>query len=275
MACCPSGSIGFLGLNPIPTVGSTVELSPEDAADNNDIPPLPCYTTGSGSKRIIIVFSDVYGMQTGNHKVFCDELSKRIPDATILLPDLFRGNPILMPWLTGYLSELTGSILGLPRMIYKLKFDYPPSVVEGNVRNLLLPYIRTTHPGAKVSCVGFCFGGWVVANVLAQLSSDFSAGVGIHPSFQLELLHGRSPVDLAERVQRPILLLPAKNDNHLHPGSEVTNILQSHSDEPVSILFEDMLHGWVSRGDGKKHPKVGENQEKAIQLTVDFLERHA
>ncbi len=57
-----------------------------------------CYVTGvplNLATRIILVFADLYGMQYGNQKAFCDQLADHLPHTTILLPDLFRGRPIL------------------------------------------------------------------------------------------------------------------------------------------------------------------------------------
>ena len=127
----------------------------------------------------------------------------------------------------------------------------------------------------------------------------FQCGIGIHPSFQPNLLHMESTTAMAERIHRPILLLPAWNDVDMKPGTAVvnaiTNKLQSlkkkdseDSDTPlnefelksdeepptVSIEFPTMIHGWVSRGN-PKDPNVAAEQERALQLTVDFIQKHS
>jgi dienelactone hydrolase len=141
---------------------------------------------------------------------------------------------------------------------------------------ILLPWISAQTNGRIdcVSCLGFCFGGWVVARALAL--SAFKCGVGIHPSFQLETVHGSTQVAAAENVgSKPILLLPAGNDE-LKPGHEAVQILAKARgvvQEEVSVEFPTMIHGWVTRGDSTQ-PDICENQLKALQMTVDFIEKH-
>jgi hypothetical protein len=55
-------------------------------------------------------------------------------------------------------------------------------------------------------------GGWVVTNILAsELSNQFVCGVLPHPSINLEeRVYGGNLLELMSRVNRPILLMPAK-----------------------------------------------------------------
>ena len=291
MSCCPPGSIGFSRTTPAVVNGTMLELEAAAVENSNKVcrPAMPCYTTGSGTSHVILVFSDVYGMETGNHKSFCDTLSARLNDATVLMPDMFRGDPILVPWFQTWLSEGAGSCLAYLRMVYKLKFHYPATVPLQDIEEVILPYIHTNFPSAHISCVGFCFGGWVVGNILASptLNNILTVGVGIHPSFEPEYVHGSKPERLAARIAQDgklgsttrLLLLAARNDEHMHPSSPSVQLMESaqhdkQEADAISIVFEDMLHGWVSRGDGEADPNVADQQEKAISLAVDFLERH-
>ena len=64
----------------------------------------------------------LYGMETGNHKYFCDQLEGKLNQPTnnksntttaVIMPDLFCGNPILQPWFQNLaLSEYRGSCDG-------------------------------------------------------------------------------------------------------------------------------------------------------------------
>ena len=55
-------------------------------------------------------------------------------------------------------------------------------------------------------------GGWVVTNILASdLAENFVCGALPHPSIDLEeRIYGGSLIELMSRVNRPLLLLPAK-----------------------------------------------------------------
>ena len=76
---------------------------------------------------------------------------------------------------------------------------------------------------------------------------------------------------------KPILLLPGSNDDGMKPNSDVVKILAGARNVPadeVSVEFPTMKHGWVIRGGGDKDPDIREAQEKALQLTCDFIKKH-
>jgi dienelactone hydrolase len=246
---------------------------------------MKCYWTGasidSKPKRIVIIFSDVFGMETGNHKAFADSIAERLgpKETAVIMPDLFRGNPILQPWLPSFLSEYGGSVLGAPSMLLRIKFKHPPESIELDLIELIFPWLRDNLDLTQISfsCIGFCFGGWVVGRVLSLPDLPFKAGVGIHPSFQPELLHLGTPEGMAERIgTKPCLLLPAYNDD-LKTNSKVVLIMaeaRGVSVDEVSIEFPTMRHGWVTRGDSA-NVEIAEQQELALKLSAEFLKKHS
>ena len=78
----------------------------------------------------MIVFTAVYGIDTGHHKVFAERLAERLTtNTTVMIPDLFRGTPILQPWIdgsTGTTREVVGVTFGFPGMLVRLR-QYSPS----------------------------------------------------------------------------------------------------------------------------------------------------
>ena len=93
MACCPPGSSQFAPLSLERATGAS------DLIDGAH--PLPLYVTGTElnkAKRIVLVFTDVYGIDTGNHKVVADRFGRSLTDTTVIIPDFFRGEPILTEW---------------------------------------------------------------------------------------------------------------------------------------------------------------------------------
>ena len=330
-ACCPAGSMGeapaFASNSNNHVQGTMVEIpaptppsKDEDSSNHHQLSDMPCYMTGaplSTADSIVVIFTDVYGLESGRHKVFADLLvaatTTSSSNTAVLIPDLFRGDPILKPWIpsTSFATELLGSALGAPGMVYRIKTQYPPHKVEADVFQLLLPWIQSQIQSqvqeqvqsttVKLSCIGFCFGGWVVGRVLGYDSSDsdsnntsnnnsnslqFQCGVGIHPSFQPNVVHGESQLEMATRIRKPILLLPANNDYDLKPGSEVVDAIvaninnscnngngKDESSTTVSIEFPTMNHGWVTRGDSND-PDIAAEQERALQLAVEFIQKH-
>ena len=60
----------------------------------------------------------------------------------------------------------------------------------------------------------------------------------------------------------PVLLMPAGNDADLvKPDGEGATAIRKSGGE--SVLFADMLHGWVSRGD-LNEPNVKRDTESAM-----------
>jgi dienelactone hydrolase len=310
VSCCPPGSIGPATFrSDRPLKGIMVEIEPP-STELVGMAPMPCYCTGTPlaqkPKRIVVVFTDVYGIDSGNTKVFADCLAERLGCA-VVIPDLFRGVPILQPWIdnSSIAKGLFGSLLGAPGMLVRL-LQYPPAKVEQEIFQMILPFLLSqmgctnatlseSNNTVKLSCVGFCFGGWVVGRILGYSrhggdpTVSFQCGVGIHPAFISNILHGEGQLAMAERIHKPILLLPGWNDVDLKPGTQIVKAIQKNlaianagadKEEPdqelpvVSIEFPTMMHGWVTRLD-PADPNVAAEQERALQLTIDFILKHS
>lgn len=252
---------------------------------------MSCYVTGAALaskdlKRVVFVFSDVYGYDTGNHILFADVLADRL-DATktaVLMPDLFRGNPIAQPLFPSFLPDSLGMLATLPAFLYRIRFNHPPIKVERDLTEQILPWLRKQVPNLAqigTSCLGFCFGGWVVARSLALEELNLKCGVGVHPSFIVESkVHRGDEAELVMRIGRkPVLLLPAGNDSkEIKVGGQHTKALAKARNVPEdAIALESpgmkMKHGWVSRGDGTD-PTVSKCQEDAMVAIVNFLEQN-
>lgn len=279
--CCPPGAIGSVPLNKLAPKGKTVNLSSK--VEGSTLSDIACYQTGptESIKRIIVVFSDVYGPETGNHKVICDVLQEKLGDDTaVWMPDVFRGRPLLYDWGTWYQNSI-----GKFQIVFGVRTYMTASAVEKDFLEILQPNVKET--GCEfVGALGFCYGGWMVGRALSFQGDDdddegsiFSAGVGFHPSWLPETVAagGTSPIKLAERVkQKPLLFLPAKEDAGMKAEDEVAIKLAEQrgiKPEEVSIEFPTMSHGWVNRGDPSQ-PEVKENQDKAINLAIEFFNKH-
>eukprot|EP00520_Triparma_pacifica_P007878 CAMPEP_0118636104 /NCGR_PEP_ID=MMETSP0785-20121206/2434_1 /TAXON_ID=91992 /ORGANISM="Bolidomonas pacifica, Strain CCMP 1866" /LENGTH=250 /DNA_ID=CAMNT_0006527187 /DNA_START=216 /DNA_END=964 /DNA_ORIENTATION=+ len=230
----------------------------------------PKTRTSKKNKKAVVVFSDVFGFASGNHRLFCDEVAKS-DGVDVFLPDFFRGHNAMQP--VGWLPEMIALPAAAFGMLYRLKFLYTKeAVIDTDCKGLVIPHLKSMGY-ESFGCVGFCFGGWAVAQCLAMEEALFECGVGIHPSLNVERLHGRKEVDLAKRVgKRPMLFLPAGNDKkEVKPGGDVVKILADErgvDESVISVEFPNMVHGWVTRGWGKD---VDESQKRAIELTVEHF----
>jgi dienelactone hydrolase len=241
---------------------------------------LLCYQVGSHSpRRVIVVFSDVYGLYQGNHKAFCDTIQQHMgEDTTVFCPDLFRGRPLLHNFF-GAPDAVNVTLGGSFTLLWGLRTRCSATNVDRDLSQIVEPNVKNT--GCEmVGVAGFCFGGWVVGRCLAlnQGRSIFAAGVGIHPSFKPEIFAagGSNPMELAIATQnKPVLWFPAKEDDDLKPTSPFVQAMakrRAMTPEQISIPF-DLPHGFVARG-RFMGPEYKEAQEKVIGLTVDFFQQH-
>jgi dienelactone hydrolase len=254
----------------IPASSSKASMDYYVSAPNPATPPT----------KLVIVYPDVYGFASGNHRTFADTLQSTLgPQYAVIMPDLFRGSPALRPFL--FLGETGGALVGVWAMLWRLKFTFTHEVtVKGDIFDFFLPAIKELYPEASAhACVGFCYGGWLVGQSLAhETANPYTCGVGIHPSFNVEVLHRKTELGLAERIKKPILLMPAGNDSAaIKPGGDCTKCIASSlgvDESRVSKPFAAMKHGWVTRGDGKADEKIRGDQELAVKHCIAFIKEH-
>jgi len=269
-ACCPEGSLGAAA----PSNEGGGPRGRMLTLNSSNRPDMPCYQVGSENpKKIICVFSDVFGIESGRHKAFCDSLSERLgsEEVAVWMPDLFRGRPLMFDWK----NEIMSGLFSLPTFLFSLQTRLHSRNIEADLKDVIL--LAAKQAGSNnlmVGTVGFCFGGWVIAKTLAI--DGYAAGVGIHPSFDVErIVGGKSSVaNLADNTgTKPILLLPASNDHPMKASSDTVQRMASNRDidpEAIAVEFPDVIHGWVTRGDRSK-AEMRENQDRALNLTVEFF----
>ncbi len=79
---------------------------------------------------------------------------------------------------------------------------------------------------------------------------------------------------LSFQVHCPVLLMPAHGDPHMyHEDGELFRAV--HHNNPASrvVLFNDMQHGWTTRGDLTDH-KVKRDYDHAIEHMRAFFKAH-
>jgi dienelactone hydrolase len=248
-----------------------VQLSNEIAK----IKPLSAYIVGKeeGASRAVIVFSDVFGIESGSHKIVCDELASRLDNTLVIMPDLFRGSPLVGGWGLPMFITMPMIVFSI---VYGVRTYVSPSNVDRDLESLVRPYLDSKlSADADVSCIGFCFGGWVVGRALALDAFNCSKGVAIHAAPKVELLAGGSVTGLWERIgKKPVLFLPARSDSDSKIDSALVKQMAEQRDvkpEEICVEFPDMIHGWVTRGD-LTNEQLAQNFDKAMSLTSSFIQ---
>lgn len=237
---------------------------------------MPCYQIGpENPKRLLLVFSDVYGIDSGLHKVICDHLQEKLgEDTAVWMPDLFRGKAIVGAWSRCCPDWLITAMI-LPSVLWACSTNMKEHKVDADLREIVAPAVSSKTE--NVATLGFCYGGWVVGKTLAMQDFPAKAGVGVHPAWAVQEVFGKKDTDLATAVGKaPILLLPASNDEPAKVGTKVVEILakaRGVEESVVSVEFPEMIHGFVPRGDSSD-AKVKEAQDQATTMACDFIKEH-
>lgn len=201
-------------------------------------------------------------------------------DTAVWMPDLFRGTPLIRGYFTGKLPwDILPFLLSAPYMIWSINTRITASGVDQDLLEIVQPHAKETGC-TYLGCVGFCFGGWTVARALGLEGGIFSAGVGVHPAFDVEKLikHGSGSVETMVRrtTNKPILLLPTKQDADVKTDSKVVRQLAKRRatvPEEIAIEFPTMDHGFVSRGD-LADPAIKAEQGRATEMVANFFKKH-
>lgn len=256
MDCCPKSSWPQLPDDSTYNAKGQIELL-------NDKTSLQVYTssvTDASSltkKKGIILYPDVYGPFTSRSKSIADYFSNH--GFEVIAPDCFRGE--------------TKANVSLPLGEWLAKFPYE-DVVKRDTKDCK-DYLK--QKGVEsIGAIGFCWGVWAVAKESACEGEEdrIKCGVGCHPSILIEsFVFGGDDEELAMKASDnvPLLLNIAGNDKeNLMPGSKVAENVTTNGGSLV--LYEDMVHGWVSRGDYTQED-VKRSGMNALSSALEFFQK--
>jgi len=256
MVCCPEGSAPYLANGHVNT-GQVINVG-----------GFPCYATGvPDSTRALIVASDVWGWNGGRTRALADHLAAAL-NAYVLVPRLLDAPPLeggtdgdgLPPGFSieARMKDFADFVRGHPWTSLSKKLDAILAHVDGK----------------PVGMVGFCWGGWFLCQASAH-STALTCGVIAHPSVGLEeMIFKGSNVEVARRVQCPLLLMPAGNDPPIYlPGGNFFETLKAAHPATKAVPFPAMAHGWVPRGD-LSDAYVRRDVDAAVQLMVKYFKEH-
>lgn len=146
----------------------------------------------------------------------------------------------------------------------------------------LLPRVKVVvdymkSKGVKhIAIVGFCWGGWVAAHVLASDEAEnYSCCAIAHPSLRIEAgIFGRDVLSLVSAVRKPMLWLPTQGDNPEYDagGAWFEKIKENHPTSET-ISFREVDHGFIPRGD-ISNPLVKQEIDRALAVILTFLRHH-
>eukprot|EP00747_Dinoflagellata_sp_TGD_P222056 gnl/TRDRNA2_/TRDRNA2_93807_c0_seq1.p1 gnl/TRDRNA2_/TRDRNA2_93807_c0~~gnl/TRDRNA2_/TRDRNA2_93807_c0_seq1.p1 ORF type:complete len:280 (-),score=34.85 gnl/TRDRNA2_/TRDRNA2_93807_c0_seq1:81-920(-) len=271
--CCANG--GYGPLTDISNAGRSGTYAPLPGG-------LQAYVTGQvGSQHAIIVCSDIFGFDTGRHLEHCDTLAARC-GCLVVCPDFFRGRaPRLTKTLSG-LMKIPAILWRLPRMLKNIKSTTWPQIREDIGSTCL--YLREKGV-VKVGMLGFCWGSYVVHRTCGE--SDLAPGFVVcgtcaHPSTNRVPSMNKdelTPNQIMSRILCPQLVLASQGEpEEWKPGGSIEAVVRSLDDNAIKEgsdfqVFEEMQHGFVSRGDPSKD-RVLRDADLAMTAIIGFMNKY-
>ena len=235
----------------------------------------PVDTNNVVEKKVIMVFTDVYGLQNRLFAI-CDTLASDL-NLYVVAIDCFRGETKdnhendFLDWIKKHPYDISDA--------QKTANDIHP--VKNDIE-WCFEYLSQQFgiDKSNVGAIGFCWGVWAMTKAISS-GIPFKCGLGFHPSIKLEDMQGGDQVSMARIASQkaPLLYCVSGNDpDNIKPGGEVAQIISSSKhqaeelkrQQPQCIYFPGTIHGWVSRGDTSDE-NVKRDAEKALTLGKDFL----
>jgi len=244
MACCPPGAWGELKPD--------ADYKAKGAVEKLD-GGLEVYVTGKAeSDKCVIWNYDIFGFNGGRTRQLCDILGEQ--GFMVILPDYYRGEAVKA------IDETLMDFIKKHTVWDNLKADADKVIAFAKAK------------GAKVfGSVGTCWGTYPVMKLSAY--PEFVAGVGMHPSHSpISGAVGDDETKLLEGAKSAqILFMPAGDDHeNVRTGGLAEKIL---GDKLKIVLFEDMKHGWTTKG-VLTEANVKRDVDKAVDLLVNHFMEH-
>lgn len=157
------------------------------------------------------------------------------------------------------------------RKVFTFMKKYPWETCIRKDTETVLAWLREKGC-TSVGAIGFCWGVWAFCKASAE-GLPFKAGVGPHPSIHVEnSVFSGSEMGMIEKVQMPVLLLPAGNDLPTYkPGGKVATALEKKGG--ACHLYPEMRHGYAARGN-LTLPAVKRDFDDCMERMIEHFIRH-
>mmetsp|Transcript_120349 Transcript_120349/g.236521 ORF Transcript_120349/g.236521 Transcript_120349/m.236521 type:complete len:264 (+) Transcript_120349:72-863(+) len=262
MSCCPPNAEKYLAASG-PTNGQCLTL-----ASGQEV---YCSAPATSGKKGVLIIPDVYGWNGGRTRSIADMFAEAGYLAVVpklMVPPLEGGTDGdgLYPTFS-----FETDVAKFPP--YMSQFDWKGALDKRIADSVA--YLKEQGV-EKIAGVGFCWGGWVLCNALAEeLGESFVCGCIPHPSVQLEnMIFQRNVLALFENVKKPLMLLNAKGDSEDY-HTEGAWFKAHHARHPTAEAhnYLNMNHGFVSRGD-PKDPETQAAATEAVHHCFRFIAAH-
>ena len=295
-ACCPPGALPYLEEEETYKPKGQIHLLPPCERRSH---PCRLYIAGVDNaedtaawtgKRILVVIHDVFGPNSGRHRLVCDMMAERL-NAVVILPDCYRGQGLV----PGYEVEQSPAPLGFNMWTFKalsqilfrgvksffLQFPYENDL-EYMLADQLVPFLQSkSQEGIEkvpFGMMGICFGSWVVFKACcdSKLTPHLKCGIHFHASVHIERrVHGRDDLKLCSEVTCPqFFVCTPQEKKDWHAGGKAEELLKSNTNMSEVVFIETKeMHGFLVRGD-RHNPKTKKEIESTLMAACDFFDKH-
>ncbi|KAH9851964.1 alpha/beta-hydrolase [Lenzites betulinus] len=208
--------------------------------------------------KVVLFLTDVFGLKLENSRLLADDYAKN--GFKVIIPDLFRGDPIPADTLN------PGTKPGFMEWLGK----HSPADALVLIRGVLAAL--KADGVTRVAALGFCYGGRPAFDL--AFTNEIDVVAVAHPSLL------KSPADLERylaEAKAPLLINSCETDPQFpkEAQAKADEILGGGTFAPgyERTYWEGCTHGFAVRGD-VRDPKVKAGREGAFKATVEFLIKH-
>lgn len=232
-----------------------------------------CYAVGQNWGTAVVVFHDVFGPDSGGHKMVCDRLADG--GHYVIMPDFFEGGSVEPYYKANQVPD--GK-----RWLKKFSWSHCGPIMEA-----VYEHLYADLKVGRCGSIGFCWGAWAVAKA-CQDSSKMHAGVWAHPSCQVghELYGEGDERELASLVRSPTLIIPTPQERDMYKDGTLTGIMNNSGVVTDKVYMPPPItHGFFTRAAGflgKSWEECGGqlNQDefvavnRGVNLTLGWFAKH-
>eukprot|EP00043_Microstomoeca_roanoka_P028199 m.17225 g.17225 ORF g.17225 m.17225 type:complete len:281 (-) comp8239_c1_seq1:249-1091(-) len=230
--------------------GLPVTIEHEDKGKEIQLGDMDAYVSGDPAKAKagILLFYDIFGLKHNQVREVCDRFAQR--GYYVVMPDIFRKQP----WK---LEEFPPK----DRDALHAFFGRINEAAPGDVETVKQHFKEVGLGDKKLGVIGFCWGGKWAMTVCADPA--FGAGLAAHPAML--------DMDMAKKVQCPMVLCPAQGDVECEP---FLHEFKKHpwGDKCKVQRFDNQIHGFcAARGDWSQR-EVASAVEQVLALGFELFD---
>jgi dienelactone hydrolase len=216
------------------------------------------------SHRGVLLISDLFGWNTGRTRNLADFLAEN--GMYVVVPKL------LVPTSSG--SRSASSTEEEEERDYMKTFAY-----DSQLKPKIHSAVHHMHSVGvdKVSILSYSWGGWVTAHVLGDpdLANYFTCAAIAHPNITLEeRIFGGNTAELFTQIQRPLLLIPTRDDpDEYRVGGAFFEPLKHRLPNCEVLDMHEMEHGFLPRGNIRTQP-IYDSVGKCMGKIMEFYQKN-